>query len=38
MRPDDREEFLVRYLPELVVTDHLDLFTDFRNGGYRILG
>lgn len=38
MRPNDREEFLMRHLPELVATDHLDLFTDFRNGGYRILG
>lgn len=38
MRPDDREEFLVRYLPELATTDYLDLFADFRNGGYRILG
>ena len=38
MRPNDREEFFMRHLPELVATDYLDMFTDFRNGGYRILG
>lgn len=38
LRPENREDFLVRHLPELAESEYLDLFADFRNGGYRILG
>ena len=34
----DREAFLLKYLPESELMDWYDLLTDFRSGGYRILG
>ena len=34
----DREAFLLKYLPEPELMDWYDFLTDFRSGGYRILG
>ena len=34
----DREAFLLKHLPEPECMDWYDLLTDFRSGGYRILG
>lgn len=38
MDRNTREEFLLSYLPEQEFMDWYDLLTDFRSGGYRILG
>ena len=35
---DDREAFLYEWLPELEFAEYYDLLSDFRFGGYRILG
>ncbi len=36
--PDARTVFLLKYLPEEKFLPYYDLFSDFRAGGYRILG
>jgi len=35
---EERYVFLNRYLPDEQFADYYDLFADFRNGGYRVLG
>ena len=38
MTEDERTLFLCKYLPEDEFTEYYDLFSDFRCGGYRLLG
>ena len=38
MTEDQRTLFLCKYLPEDEFTEYYDLFSDFRFGGYRLLG
>lgn len=38
MKDDQRQQFLLDFLPEDEFADYHDLFSDFRFGGYRILG
>ena len=38
MTEDQRTLFLCKYLPEEEFTEYYDLFSDFRCGGYRLLG
>lgn len=38
MKPDDRLAFLAEYLPEEEFREYDALFSDFRMGGYRLLG
>ena len=38
MKPEERLSFLAEYLPEEGFREYDDLFSDFRMGGYRVLG
>ena len=38
MKASDRLTFLEEYLPEEGFREYDDLFSDFRMGGYRVLG
>ena len=38
MNSDDREEFLCEWLPEPEFEEYYSLLSDFRFGGYRVLG